>query len=315
MARKLRRWWIALAAAAVVVGAGITVPVVRASAESCGTGDDSCPLAFVAQPGNAVVNSNITSQGFKATGTPFSVQASDGDSDGDVTVSGLTVTLSLLPLSSTATLTAPTGTTDSTGTATFASPVSINQTGYYQLEASSPGFISATSTVFYIAGNVSPCTGKSCSDTVTSPNSSSTSVVVNAAGDFLSMGAGGLDYSCPGYTPVSGIIATDVWQSDGNSISTTNARTTITIPKAIVMLSPNNGAAFYQVCYASTVSFTPRGGGSPTQVTVQGITFYVGLLPDCSLPAPAPCVTARHKIHGGQVVISFLGLGDFYGQM
>lgn len=325
MARPARKWSLSILSVLVVIGAGLAIPATRASAEACGAagGDDSCPLAFTGEPGNAVVGKHITTQGFSESGTPVTVQAQEGDvgepNDGDVVVSGLTVTLALLQTSGgTATLTgSTTATTDATGTATF-SPLTIDKTGYYQLEASSPGFVTVDSSVFYIAGNVSTCTGSKCSDSVSGNQfSSASAVVVNASGDLLSMGTGGLDYSCPGYTTVSAITATDVWQSNGNSISGTGAQTTIQITKAGVQLSPNNGAAFYQICYASTQSFTPRGGGSPTTQTVQvgsgSVTFFVGLLPDCGTPRVAPCVVSRHKTKSGQVLISFLGVGDYYG--
>jgi hypothetical protein len=235
------------------------------------------------------------------------------------------VCLSLLP-SGSATLSGPvTGITNSSGLVTFgtaSNPLTIDKTGYYQLQASANNFQSVTSPVFLIADTVTSCKGNSCSDSVNNVgdfNSSASSVVVNASGDFLSMGAGGFQYSCPGYTTVSGIVATDVWQSNGNSIAPTSAQTNIVISKQAVQLSPNNGAPFYQVCYASTSDFTQLGGGlapaPPAFQTVPGVTFFVGLLPDCgnTNPPPVPCVISRNKTKSGQVVVSFYGTGDYFG--
>lgn len=328
MARPARKWSLSILSVLVVLGAGVAIPATRASAETCGIsgGDDSCPLAFTGEPGNAAVNTAITTQGFKPTGTPITVQASEGDvgepNDGDVVVSGLTVTLSLVQVSGgTANLTGTTtATTDTSGAATFSFP-QIDQAGYYQLQASSPTFTTATSSVFYVTdGKAVTCSGSKCTESVggdTQNFGGASAVVVNGSGDVLSVGTGGLQYSCGSYVAVSGIVATDVWQSDGNTISSTGAQTTITITKAGVMISPNNGAPFYQVCYASTVSFTPRPGTTlttqPITVGNSTVTFFVGLLPDCGMPKVAPCVLSRHKTKSGQLQISFLGVGDYYG--
>lgn len=321
MARTLRRWWIALVAAALVVGAGITVPVMRAAADTCGGGEDvdTCSMAFSGQPANALLNSNITTQGFNASGAPVSVQLSENDGDGDA-IGNVTVTLTLVQSGSGATLSGPTsGVTNSAGVVTFGSttsPLTVNQTGYYQLQANAAGFSPVNSSVFQILGSVNTCTTTPCSDSITGTTSGS-AVVVNGVGDLLSMGLGGLQYSCPGYTPLSGIVSTDVWQSDGNTISTSSAQTKVIIPDSVVDGSHRKASAF-QVCYASTTTFTPLGGGSPATITVtvggSTVTFYVGLLPNCATGSPVPpCVLSRHV--NGRAVITFLGTGDFYGQM
>ena len=99
---------------------------------------DSCVLVFSAQPGNALLSTNITSNGFNSSGAPVAVEV---ENDNGGPVAGVTVTLSLLPAGSSATLSGPLSSiSDSHGIATFGSsesPLAINQTGYYQLQASS----------------------------------------------------------------------------------------------------------------------------------------------------------------------------------
>jgi hypothetical protein len=320
-------WLRSLVAVAVVLSAGVALPATRVSASSCsGSQAGSCQLTFVAEPANALRNSNITSQGFDPSGAPVSVRATDATGH---PVNHVTVSLSLLQSGTSATLSGPvTATTDSTGVVTFGSPskpLSVDQTGYYQLQASAgaSGFPRVASLpVFYIADTVKSCSGKSCSAVpVSGASSSASATVLNATGDLISMGLGGFQYSCGSYQAVSGVIGTDVWQTGGNAISGASAQTAIEIFKSVVDLTPNNGASFYQICYASTQTFTTLSGGAPATVTLQisgsgSVTFFVGLLPDCgnTKPAPVPCVASRSKDKSGDVVISFFGTGDFYGQ-
>ena len=141
---------------------------------------------------------------------------------------------------------------------------------------------------------------------------------------MLSLGLGGFSYSCDNsaqdnYDSVSQPAGTDVWQSSGNAIdANANGQVTIDIFKAAAKMSPNRGAAHFEICYASTEVFTPLAGTSVLTTTAPGgITLYYGLLPDCGHDhhtAAAPCVLSRHKGHGGDVILTFVGNGDFWGQ-
>jgi hypothetical protein len=56
-------------------------------------------------------------------------------------------------------------------------------------------------------------------------------------------------------------------------------------------------------------SFTAQPGTSGT-ATIGDVTFFTGLLPDCSKTPVAPCVQARHKDNAGDVIVTFLASGD-----
>jgi hypothetical protein len=286
----------------------------------------SCLLFFQPNPANAVVSTNITSAGFQSSGAPVAVEASNG---AGTPIPGVTVTVSLLPAGSGATLSGTlSGTTDSNGLATFgsqAAPLAINQTGYFQLQASAAGFPSATSGGFQITTTFQPCSLGPCTTSAPGKSDSATATAIHQSnGDFLSLGLGGLSYSCDNrfqnmYQSVSQPIGTDVWQPGGIKIdSLADGQVTIEIFKATVKQSPNNGASAFQICYASTSPFITRPNTSLLTTTVPGptetITLSYGLLPDCGNATPEPCVLARHKDNAGDLVITFDGTGDFWGQ-
>lgn len=286
----------------------------------------SCLLSFSAEPSNAVVSTNITSQGFHTDGTPpVEVEAEDGMMH---PVAGVTVTVSLLPAGGSAKLSGTlSGVTGSDGIATFGSagsPLAIDQTGYFELQASATGFPSTDSSGFQITNTAQFCTSNPCSTSASGKSGGATVTAINeASGDILSLGLGGLSYSCndssqDNYQSVSQPTGTDVWTATGNTIDTgANGQVTIRISKATVRLSPNNGAAHFQICYASTETFTPLAGTYVLTTSVPGSpTLSYGLLPDCgnASPAPVPCVLSRTKNNAGDVLITFDGNGDFWGQ-
>ena len=47
-------------------------------------------------------------------------------------------------------------------------------------------------------------------------------------------------------------------------------------------------------------------------ITIGGVHYFTGLLPDCSNPEVAPCVRARNKNNAGDVIVTFLAPGDPY---
>ncbi|HXZ99447.1 MAG TPA: carboxypeptidase-like regulatory domain-containing protein [Candidatus Binatia bacterium] len=279
----------------------------------------SCVLSFVDPPANAVAGQNVTSVGFAPSGAPIEVSASDGHGH---PIAGAALHLSLVSLGGTAGAMSgtTTGSTGASGEATFGS-ISVSPAGYYELQAGATGFSSAVSGVFQITASATSCTGASCGGTVSSHTSTVAVSLSGAGSDILSLGFNGFTYSCSGYTAVSGTIGIDVWLANGSSLDLNPAvrqEVKITIPKQIVGLSPNNGAAFYEVCYAST---QPFAGGSlaSSADSIPGYvgSTYIGLLPQCPnhvTTSDAPCLYSRHKDNAGDVIIVFLaGPGDAWG--
>ena len=285
----------------------------------------SCSLLFSAEPANALVNTNISSEGFQLGGAPVAVEAEDGMGN---PVTGVTVTVSLVPGGGAGTLSGSlSNSTDTSGMATFGSPsapLAINQTGYYQLQATATGFSPAASGSFQISGTAKTCSANPCSTSSSSKSTQAFSTAVNEqTGDLLSLELGGFAYGCDNssqglYVSVSQPVGTDVWLAGGGAIDTTaSGKVTIEILRATAKTSPNHSAAAFQICYASTVPFAPRPGTSILTTTAPGpITLYYGLLPDCghARPTPVPCVLSRFKEISGDIVISFDGNGDFWGQ-
>lgn len=283
-----------------------------------------CMLSFVDQPANAVVNVPITSKGFQA-GSPVDVKAEDSAGDPIANVN-VAVTLDS-PGGVSAILGGTTSAiTGVNGVAAFAS-LTVNAPGYFKLTAAASGFSSIDSSVFLIAQTAQKCAAGVGSCSSSPPSTKTTGATVTAinqaAGDFLSIGLGGFTYDCTaaaqgGYTSVTDSVGFDVWKSDGVTFDgSASSEVTIDVSKQAVQISPNNGAPFYQICYASNVQFATRTGTTLGQTTIPGTTtpFYYGLLPDCSSTTPAPCVVSRHKGNAGVVSITFLAApGDIWGR-
>jgi hypothetical protein len=282
----------------------------------------ACSLSFAADPTNAVVSTDITSEGFTPGGPPVEVEALDAAGD---PLGGVEVTLSaqLGAGSLTGTTASTTGASGSSlGLAAF-SPLSIGQTGYYTLEATAPAFVSGTSSMFQMTDAATPCTGN-CSGSV---SSSSVSVAVTVSnpgtGDTLSVGLGGFAYQCPdifsptGYYPtVTGAVGVDLWQPDG-SLDPTQRSEQVTLTFPVTQPPPLWFFPFYQVCYASTEPFLGGTLASAAQ-SIPGYanSTYIGLLPFCPLfptSNEAPCELSSYW-WGGSAVVTFLGApGDFWG--
>lgn len=118
-------------------------------------------------------------------------------------------------------------------------------------------------------------------------------------------------FSCKTYTPVSDAFGFTVFNAAGVPQSTL-LNATLRIHKSLVDSSGHPGASSWQICYASTSSF-PAVPGTAATTSIGGVTYYTGLLPDCS-NAMAPCVQARNKNNAGDVIVTFLALGDPYGR-
>ncbi len=295
-----------------------------------------CTLAFVsiAEPaktsfptGGGTYSNDITSQPFDPTGAPVEVEAKDGEGN---LLGGVTIALSEIYGPTNSKLIGDTSATTGDGTggtslgvASF-SPIYVNQTGYYALTASAAGFHTTNSTTFLVTTTSADCNSSCAGDIAAGNKTTGVSVDISNAtgGDILSLGLGGFAYSCTGYGTVTGSIGVDLWTASSKYDGTDSAATydiIIDVPKSEVDASANNGAPFYQICYASTEDFPVRAGGMASQdtdtTTIPGTLtpLYVGLLPDCSSTVPAPCTVSRTK-KGGDVLIEFFGApGDFWG--
>jgi hypothetical protein len=126
--------------------------------------------------------------------------------------------------------------------------------------------------------------------------------------------SGGNSYTCPGtYQPVSDSFSFDV-VSPGGLGQGGQFTAVLRVDKKKVQSSGHPGASSWQICYASTSSFTPRSGGLGS-ATIGDVPYFTGLLPDCSNTNPvAPCVQARHKDNAGDVIVTFLASGDPIGK-
>jgi hypothetical protein len=120
------------------------------------------------------------------------------------------------------------------------------------------------------------------------------------------------NFTCPGdYKPVSDVFSFALFDAKGAPKSAT-LTVTLRIDKSLVNGSTHPGASSWQICYASTSQFTPRTGLPGTE-TIGGVSYLTGLLPDCSRTPQAPCVQARNKNNAGDVIVTFLALGDPFG--
>ena len=276
-----------------------------------------CSLAFTGQPAKTAVNSDILT-GFNSTGSPLAVQLFDANNDplnpADFSASGTPVTVSIETNPGGGMLAGTTTVNSSNGVADFGN-LQINKAGTgYDLAANAPGFTPATSSFFTIWGSLQPCPSSTCSASASSATTSGTVTTSSAApGDFIATGIGGVSFRCGGtYQPVSDPFGFAVFSAAGDPLSTT-LTASLQIDKSLVQSSGHPGASSWQICYAAVSSFTALPGTSGT-AAIGGVTYNTGLLPNCSSTQGAPCVQARHKANAGDVVVTFLALGDPYGR-
>jgi hypothetical protein len=157
---------------------------------------------------------------------------------------------------------------------------------------------------------MTPCSASSSSATTAGTVTTSSA----AQAEFLALGIGGASYTCRGtYQPVSEPFVFDVLSPAGVAQPGAQFAASLEISKSTVEASGHPGAASWQICYASETSFTAFPGTSGTAM-IGGVSFFTGLLPDCSRTQGAPCVQARHKDNAGDVVVAFLASGDPVGR-
>lgn len=271
----------------------------------------SCSLAFLTEPNGTAVGALITTD-VGSTGNPVSVEVLDGAGH-LLTGSTAAVTVAIGSNPGTGVLSGTTTVDASGGIAGFPG-LSINQTGTgYTLVATSPGIISATSSDFDVwavlqgcSGSGSQCSGSSSTTTTTGTVTTSSATT----GEFLGVGVGGVSFSCGStYQPLSDPLSFDVLSQSGVADSGALFTSTLEIAKSVVQSSGHPGASTWQICYGSPQPFAALPGTAGT-ATIVGVTYYTGLLPDCSSSQSAPCVQARNKDNAGDVVVTFLAAGD-----
>jgi hypothetical protein len=172
-----------------------------------------------------------------------------------------------------------------------------------------------------------PCPpGTPCSASASSATTSGTVTTSSALppGDSIVTGMesgsvnSSFNFSCgttpPVYTPLSDVFGFAVFNASGVPQPIT-LTVTLRIDKSLVNSSGHPGASSWQICYASTTSFNALPGTSQQNVTIGGNPgYFTGLLPDCSSTQGAPpCVQAHNKNNAGDVIVTFLALGDPYG--
>jgi hypothetical protein len=290
----------------------------RASQGGC-SNTNPCSLAFAAQPAGTTVGTQISSS-FNSPGAgPVQVKVVDQ--------TGATVTNSKAAITIAITSTANPGggtlsgtkTVNAVGGVASFSNLSINQPGIgYRLTATASGMGSVTSNHFDIWSSAQRCSPPTpCSATASSGTTSGTVTTSSASStQFLGAGiGGGGSYNCPGtYQPVSDQFSFDVVDATTGTGQGGQFTVVLRISKKKVQDSGHPGASSWQICYASTSSFTPRSGNLGS-ATIGDTAYVTGLLPDCSNTNPVPpCVQARTKDNAGEVLVTFFASGDPLGK-
>jgi hypothetical protein len=193
-----------------------------------------------------------------------------------------------------------------------------------QLDANSAGNLSGTFTGSTGSCTSQPCPpGTPCSASASSETTSGTATTVSGLppGDSIvtamETGSAGspFDFSCgtttpPVYTPLSDVFDFAVFNGAGVA-QPILLSVTLRVDKSVVNDSGHPGASSWQICYASLTPFQALSGTAQQNVTIGGNTgYFTGLLPDCSSSQGAPCVQARNKNNAGDVIVTFLALGD-----
>jgi len=283
----------------------------------------SCSLAFTSdgQPAGTGVGAKILA-GFNSQGGPVKVGLLDASGQlitSSAATGPVSVTVKIDSNPGGGSLSGTTTETASGGVASFPAlstdkSLSIDKQGIgYTLIASttSPGISTSEPSAFFtIFGSLQHCAG-SCSASLSSKTT--TGAVTTTSSELLGSSLGGASYSCATYQSFSDPFGFDVFNSAGVADQNAKFSASVDISKSLVQSSRRTNASDWQLCYASTAPFKAVDGTSRTEV-IGGDTFNTGLLPDCSSTQGAPCVQARKKGSGGDVIITFLAVGDPYGR-
>ena len=283
----------------------------------------SCSLAFTSdgQPAGTGVGAKILA-GFNSQGGPVKVGLLDASGQlitSSAATGPVSVTVKIDSNPGGGSLSGTTTETASGGVASFPAlstdkSLSIDKQGIgYTLIASttSPGISTSEPSAFFtIFGSLQHCAG-SCSASLSSKTT--TGAVTTTSSELLGSSLGGASYSCATYQSFSDPFGFDVFNSAGVADQNAKFSASVDISKSLVQSSRRTNASDWQLCYASTAPFKAVDGTSRTEV-IGGDTFNTGLLPDCSSTQGAPCVQARKKGSGGDVIITFLAVGDPFGR-
>ena len=283
----------------------------------------SCSLAFTSdgQPAGTGVGAKILA-GFNSQGGPVKVGLLDASGQlitSSAATGPVSVTVKIDSNPGGGSLSGTTTETASGGVASFPAlstdqSLSIDKQGIgYTLIASttSPGISTSEPSAFFtIFGSLQHCAG-SCSASLSSKTT--TGAVTTTSSELLGSSLGGASYSCATYQSFSDPFGFDVFNSAGVADQNAKFSASVDISKSLVQSSRRTNASDWQLCYASTAPFKAVDGTSRTEV-IGGDTFNTGLLLDCSSTQGAPCVQARKKGSGGDVIITFLAVGDPYGR-
>jgi hypothetical protein len=292
------------------------------AANLSGSVTGSCSLAFTSdgQPAGTSAGAFIKS-GFASQGGPVKVGLLDASGkliSNPAATGAVSVTVKIGSNPGGGSLSGTTTMQASGGVASFSdlaiNPAGIGYTLLANISSGSSGSAinPGTSADFTIFGSLQRCSTTPCSaksSTTRTTGTVTTSSVTSA--DLLGSGIGGVsvDYRCGTYQPASDPFSFDVFSSSGIAQSSAQFSVSLDISKSAVQSSGRTSASSWQVCYASTSSFTPLPDTSGTAV-IGGVSYFTGLLPDCSSTPVAPCVQARNKGNGGDVIITFLAAGD-----
>jgi hypothetical protein len=193
----------------------------------------------------------------------------------------------------------------------------------FQLDPTSNGNLSGTITGSCTAAP--PCQSSTCSASASSATGTTSVTVTTSSavpGDVIVAGVEGTDvnYSCPTYTSVAAVVSFAIFDANGvpQSIPLT---VTVRIDKSVVNMSGHPGASSWQICYASTTPFSANAvsgtytpASDPAAAVIGGVPYNTGLLLGCpATQNTPPCVQSQHKNNAGDVIVTFLALGDPLG--
>jgi hypothetical protein len=268
----------------------------------------SCHLEFLVQPHNAEKSKNVTGTDFVDSDTPVEVELRDGSNNVVTSFTG-PVSLTLNTVAGSGSLVGGGPVNAVAGVATFTG-LQVTAAGLYTVTATATGLslsvmsdynlsTPATNDPFTIVDDAC-APGDTC--TVNIPTQMQVqSTNTGAAGSFLTLSVVDRVLDC-GDSFQHAPFVTEINSTDS---ATTGTKTdTVTIYKQYVNAQPNNGAAFFQVCYQAPYTFTTRDG---TPATEDPTGTFTGLLPDCASQNPQPpCILMKNKTGKGDVVIVLL---------
>lgn len=192
------------------------------------------------------------------------------------------------------------------GSATFANLTFTDYGVTDTLTASASGYAPVTTDPFDIVQSYVPCpAGATCKSGTVNDNGGTTfvSITANSGPDAdhiattvknpnVTGAFPGCDAS--GEPPIGAVV--------DFTVTTRSKTVTMTLPKSFVLLNPNNGAPFMDICLDVPVGqeFFDKFGNLTT----------TGLLPDCATKTAVDCIASRNKNAANEVISFRLPPGD-----